>query len=898
MKSKIALLLLVQLLAWLTAPSAHAQGTAFTYQGRLTDPNGAANGRYDFTFAVFDTSSGGVTGSGTITNVAVAVSNGLFTTTLDFGNGPEGAPAWLEIGVRTNSGSGGGAFTTLAPRQQVLPTPYAMFATTASNLVGALPLAQLPAGVVTNGAGALNLSGTFTGNGASLFGVSASSLNGLTAAGFWQLNGNNVSPGQFLGSTNDRPLELRASNRRGLRLEADGANSVNVVGGWEQNTVAAGVLGATIGGGGGNYFGTDLTNRVDASFGTVAGGGGNVIRQFSYQGVIGGGYNNTIQSIATSATIGGGSQNTIQTYASSATISGGGNNVIQTNAYSATIGGGEQNIIRSDAAHATIGGGYVNVIQANNSYSAISGGYGNEILPGSESTTIGGGRGNVVSSNAPRATISGGYLNAIQSSAVASTIGGGDNNVIGSDSPSATIAGGFDNNIGMHSIYSALGGGYDNNIAAFSRYATIAGGTFNDIGRNSSYSAIGGGGGNNIAANSEYATIASGGDNNIGTNSGFSAIGGGGDHNIAANSSAATIAGGFQSVIGTDSRYSAIGGGLGNRIEANSESATIAGGSGNIIGTNSSFSAIGGGISGSIAANSQNATIAGGYENYIAPFSRYATVAGGNFNAIGMNSTNSAIGGGSHNVILDNSIYATIAGGRANHATNYAFAAGRRAKAISTGAFVWADSQDTNFSSTAANQFLVRAAGGVGINTSNPVVSLTVQGSGAYNAIGAAAIAVKNSSANKTWEWHVLDDGKMQFADLGAGATRMLIDTNGNVSALAFNPTSDRHAKENFAAVSAQEILAKVAALPITRWNFKQETGTPHIGPMAQDFHAAFGTGTDDRHIATVDADGVALAAIQGLNQKLEEQKAENAALKSRLEKLEQLMNLKAGAAR
>ena len=70
---------------------------------------------------------------------------------------------------------------------------------------------------------------------------------------------------------------------------------------------------------------------------------------------------------------------------------------------------------------------------------------------------------------------------------------------------------------------------------------------------------------------------------------------------------------------------------------------------------------------------------------------------------------------------------------------------------------------------------------------------------------------------------------------------------------------------------------------------------------MAQDFHAAFGLGTDDKHIATVDADGVALAAIQGLNEKTEVRsqksevriqklEAENAELKQRLEKLEQVV--------
>lgn len=67
-------------------------------------------------------------------------------------------------------------------------------------------------------------------------------------------------------------------------------------------------------------------------------------------------------------------------------------------------------------------------------------------------------------------------------------------------------------------------------------------------------------------------------------------------------------------------------------------------------------------------------------------------------------------------------------------------------------------------------------------------------------------------------------------------------------------------------------LLTALAALPISRWNFIGDAATPHLGSMAQDFHTAFGLGTDDKHIATVDADGVALAASQGLNQKLSEQ--------------------------
>jgi hypothetical protein len=81
---------------------------------------------------------------------------------------------------------------------------------------------------------------------------------------------------------------------------------------------------------------------------------------------------------------------------------------------------------------------------------------------------------------------------------------------------------------------------------------------------------------------------------------------------------------------------------------------------------------------------------------------------------------------------------------------------------------------------------------------------------------------------------------------------------------------SDRDLKENFEPVHPAAVLAQVLALPIARWNYKQDTAARHLGPMAQDFRAAFGLGGDDKAIATVDADGVALAAIQGLNQKVE----------------------------
>ena len=93
---------------------------------------------------------------------------------------------------------------------------------------------------------------------------------------------------------------------------------------------------------------------------------------------------------------------------------------------------------------------------------------------------------------------------------------------------------------------------------------------------------------------------------------------------------------------------------------------------------------------------------------------------------------------------------------------------------------------------------------------------------------------------------------------------------------------SDRNVKEDFTSITPGEVLAKVATLPIAQWKYKVEPdGIKHIGPVAQDFHAAFGLGDNERAIGSVDETGVALAAIQGLNQKLEEQKEQNAKLEA-----------------
>lgn len=99
-------------------------------------------------------------------------------------------------------------------------------------------------------------------------------------------------------------------------------------------------------------------------------------------------------------------------------------------------------------------------------------------------------------------------------------------------------------------------------------------------------------------------------------------------------------------------------------------------------------------------------------------------------------------------------------------------------------------------------------------------------------------------------------------------------NTNGNGAYLTtggvWTNASDKNLKESFSKVSGAEVLAKIMALDVTKWKYKG-TNEYHIGPMAQDFFAAFSLGTDDKHISSLDPSGVALVAIQELKKENEE---------------------------
>jgi hypothetical protein len=240
-----------------------ALGTAFTYQGRLTDGGAPANGAYDFEFRLYDSLSGTTQIGSAVVKDNVSVTGGVFTVQLDFGASAfAGEARWLQISVR--AGSSSGAYTTLSPRQELTAAPYALYATRAPWS----GLTSVPSGFAD---GVDNEGWALTGN-----------------------SGTNAST-NFVGTTNNVALTFRVSNTIGLRL-VPSTGTPNVIGGHSANSVAANLENGTIGGGGS----ASNPNRITtfASYGTIGGGLGNTASGAA--AVVGGGDGNTASgSLAT-----------------------------------------------------------------------------------------------------------------------------------------------------------------------------------------------------------------------------------------------------------------------------------------------------------------------------------------------------------------------------------------------------------------------------------------------------------------------------------------------------------------------------------------------------------------------------------------------------------------------
>jgi hypothetical protein len=233
----------------------------------------------------------------------------------------------------------------------------------------------------------------------------------------------------------------------------------------------------------------------------------------------------------------------------------------------------------------------------------------------------------------------------------------------------------------------------------------------------------------------------------------------------------------------------------------------------------------------------EGTTVAGGDSNRA--LGLYSVVSGGYANTA--NSARSVVAGGYQNT-AGSSINGAgpdsfVAGGYLNYTQgNASFAAGNRAKAFHDHSFVF---------------------GG------NPA--------GDTNSAGVSTLT------------GFFKNGYYLFGGSTAGTKCVYVPDNDN----GWQCVSDRNTKTNIAQLNGKSILEKVVAMPVSSWSFKGGESFKQIGPMAQDFFSAFKLGSSDKSISAMNMGGVALAAIQGLNQKLiAEAKAKDATLSAQAEKL------------
>lgn len=143
-------------------------------------------------------------------------------------------------------------------------------------------------------------------------------------------------------------------------------------------------------------------------------------------------------------------------------------------------------------------------------------------------------------------------------------------------------------------------------------------------------------------------------------------------------------------------------------------------------------------------------------------------------------------------------------------------------------------------------------------------------------------------------------DATFRVQDTISGTVTLDLDSGGNLTLNGLlTEASDRALKENVEPINHQTVLDALAGVPINTWNYiSDKDDVRHMGPMAQDFYAAFGLGVDNRHIAPLDANGVALAGVQELYGRLQTQESQITALEKENEDLEQrLAELEAAVA-
>ena len=661
------------------------------YQGRLTDnPSGdPVNSTVSMTFTIYDASTeGNIIWSEPHTDVMV--SEGLFNVLL--GSTVElvdtvfnDTTRYLGITVAGNA--------EIIPRKRLVTIPYAYRVATVD-------------------------------------GASGGTISGKLAIG---PECTNTGEYAFVAGWHNTADGYIATIGGGESNTASGSRST--VGGGQFNWASG--LYSTIGGGYYSAASTDystvsggFSNAASAAASTISGGANNNASE--YGSAIGGGANNTASG--GNSLVAGGSYN----------ISSGGNSIVSggyentANGFLSTIGGGGYN--EANGYYSTVSGGYNNTISASADYSYLFGinstltedstfmvdmphvrigdettGYelpNEDGTPGQVMATDGSGQvGWVEPTGGSGGWTDGGSIVRLETS---------DDSVgIGTASPTEKLH--VDGNILVtgtanigfgHTLTGNYGfvAGYGNTVSGDT--STVSGGTRNSAtGLGSTIS-----GGVSNDASGDYSVIAGG---RWQEAAGLRSTICGGQQNDAIGDNS-TIIGGREHV--ATGAGSVIAGGLQNRALSTYD--IVSGGYMNV--ASGGFGTIGGGRINT--APGHYGTVSGGRDNTASGYS--STVAGGDSNYVAGNYC--TVGGGSHNAAGEspNDNYATVPGGAYNTAIGrYSFAAGRKAKAMHHGAFVWANSTDADFASTGDNQFLIRAGGGVGINTNSPHSDLQVEGS-------------------------------------------------------------------------------------------------------------------------------------------------------------------------
>jgi hypothetical protein len=888
---------------FLAVNSAFTQGTAFIYQGRLASGANVANGNYDLTVALFNVASGPGQVGNTLTNSAVAVSNGLFTVELDFNaNFPGGIPPagerWLEISVRTN---GPGAFTTLTPRQKITATPYAIYSggaatansansVAAANISGLISLAQLPGAVVTNNASNVTLNGLFVGNGAGITNVNlpANSGGAISSGGGFALSS---SPGAGLAPVSIAVADVNNDGKPDLMAADDIGNTISVLtnNGSGIFTLASspGVGLTPISVSAGDLNGDGRIDLASANFGT------NTLSLLTNNGT--GGFvlasSLVVDGEPTSVAImdlnGDGKKDLVCTGFTNSrlsvlTNSGGGNFVL---ASFPPVGEGPSWVTVADVN----GDNKPDLITANNSTNTLS------IL-----TNRGGG--NFTLSSTP-------VVGSQPYSVTAADINGdGKLDLISADTADNTLtvltndgSGGFvfaltlPVGVSPYSVTAA-----DLNLDG--KMDLICGSIFP-----SKLTVLINNGGNSFTVlptspvgEQPYSVTAA--DLNADGKPDIITANGG-DNNLSILLNTPTFNGYFNGVVSATNLFGSVPSSSLTSIPAENltgqvpyatltqvPAASLLGDvppstltvvpANSLVGDVPSAtltSVPAAALFGSVPSATLTAVPAANLLGVISPFlltsvpaaNLTGSVPGASLTSVPAANLTGSVPGASLTSVPAGSLTGTIADARLS-----ANAALLNANQTYTGSNTIAASGSLSFGSQTRQM----------LNLWGTKYAIGVQGLTLY-------FRTDNADVNNGFIWYRGGVHNDNYANAGGGTEMMHLVAGGLYVNGALVVTSDRNAKENFSDIKPREVLAKVAALPITSWNYKQDSSSRHVGPMAQDFYAAFGVGPDDKHIATVDADGVALAAIQGLNQKLEEKEARIGALEERLEKLEQLLD-------